>query len=275
MWSTPVEQITRIMIEDYLVSKRRGLSVSTVKHIRTVIKQSLDRADLPVNPATGVRVVERQRANGNKQISAYNEEEVELLLETFRTNAPRYYLMVLFMVRTGCRTSEVAALRWDDLDLDNRIATISRGLVRGRIEDSTKSGLDRDIDLTPQLTSELKKAKLMSGGKGLVFKNPQGNAVNFNLFRRRAYSKMVARAGLKPTRLHDLRHTYASILLKKCRDILYVQRQLGHSKPSITLDVYSHFLEDDSPTRMVDALDNNPAPNRTPDAPKQKAATPL
>ena len=82
MWDTSVDQISRTMIEDFLAQKRRNLSASTTKHIRTVIKQSLDRADLPVNPCSGVKVLERKRTNGKHKISVYTESEVEHLLET-------------------------------------------------------------------------------------------------------------------------------------------------------------------------------------------------
>lgn len=274
-WDMPVRQITVGMIEDFLADKRSVRSASTVKHIKCCISLSLQRAvkenAIAANPCAEAKIVgsrKDSKRKKNDKVKVYTEAQVELLLDTFKQHRPQYWLLILFMVRTGCRCSEVAELRWSDLDLDNRVARIERGLVRGRIEKTTKSGVGRDVDLTPQLVKELKKAKLASSGDGLVFPNTAGNHLDLNLIRRRHFNKMIALAKLPPRVLHDLRHTYASILLKKCRDVLYVQKQLGHSKPSITLDVYSHFLEEDSPTRMVDMLDS--APNRTLYAPETK-----
>ncbi|WP_136808734.1 tyrosine-type recombinase/integrase [Desulfosediminicola flagellatus] len=276
-WDTPAKEITKSIIEDFLTKKRRNKALSTVKHIKTCISQSLDRAvgqpGVPVNPCITVKLRENRRAakkaKATKKGQYYSEDQVEKLLETFKQHDPYYYLLALLMVRTGCRCSEVAALNWDDVDLDNRTLTIKKAYVRGKLIELTKSGEDRDVDLTPFLTSELRKAKLASGGSGFLFTNKAGGRIDFNNFRRRHFNKIVAKAKLPVRRLHDLRHTYASILLKKCRDILYVQKQLGHSKPSITLDVYGHVLKDNSPGKMVDILEERTSASRAPQIKKE------
>ena len=148
----------------------------------------------------------------------------------------------------------MAALQWNDIDLDNRIATICRGLVRGKIEDTTKSGLDRDIDLTPQLTREMSSTKISSGGQGLVFKNPEGNAVNFNLF-----SACVQQDGSQGKTEIPPDCMTSGIPMPQ-----YYEKMPGYSlcpeaaRPQQTQHypgcLFTHFLEDDSPIRMVDAL---------------------
>lgn len=271
-WDMPVKQITVGMIEDFLASKRKQRSASTVKHIKCCISLALKRAvsdnAIGANPCTEAEIVGNKKDRKKKKrekVKVFTETQSELLLDTFKKHCKKHWLMILFMLKTGIRTSEAAELRWSDIDLDNRVAHIQRGFVRGRIEDTTKSHEDREVDLTPHLVNELRKAKLAAKTDELVFPNSAGNHLDFNKFRSRHYNKMVAKAKLPARRLHDLRHTFASILLKRCRDILYVQKQLGHSKPSITLDIYSHFLEDDAPTKMVDMLD---APICSPTAPK-------
>ena len=59
---------------------------------------------------------------------------------------------------------------------------------------------------------------------------------------RRHFYPAVKKAGLKHIRFHDLRHTYASLLIEQGENIKYIQTQLGHSSPTITLNVYAHLL---------------------------------
>jgi len=137
------------------------------------------------------------------------------MLDAFKKREIAHYPMVLFMVRTGCRSSEVAAVTWDDIDFDDRKASINKGYVRGRVT-GTKSGKGRKIDLTPQLISELKKLKLKNQASGdTVFQNKFGGFVNMRLFTRDVFKPLCKKARLKPTRLHDLRHSYISTIDRK------------------------------------------------------------
>jgi integrase len=104
--------------------------------------------------------------------------------------------------------------------------------------------------------SELKKLKLKNQASGdTVFQNKVGGDVNMSLFVRDVFHPVCKDAGLKRTRLHDLRHTYISLLIERTQDIYYAQQQAGHHSIIVTCDRYGHLLNDTSKTRKVDILD--------------------
>ena len=72
--------------------------------------------------------------------------------------------------------------------------------------------------------------------------------------KRRHFTKALTKAGLSHIRFHDLRHTFASLLLAKGAPITYVSRQLGHANPQITLGVYSHWIPEENQRDRVNML---------------------
>lgn len=137
--------------------------------------------------------------------------------------------------------------------------------------DSPKNGKNRKVDLTPQLVKELRELKIRNQGKGdWVFQDGDGERVNMTIFRKRIWYPTLERAGLRRTRLHDLRHSFASMVICLTKDIFYTSKQLGHSSIQITCDRYGHLVEDEAETRGVDVLD---APTCTHTHPKKKVRT--
>jgi integrase len=88
--------------------------------------------------------------------------------------------------------------------------------------------------------------KLKSGGRDedLVFPNEAGQPLNYSNMVQRYFLKALREAKIPRVRFHDLRHSYASLLLGQGENIKYIQNQLGHSSPMVTLNIYSHLLKD-------------------------------
>jgi integrase len=264
-YKKPITDIAESDIEDFLISKRAKRSWSTTKNIRNAISNTFKRAIkkkvLKDNPCDNVEFKAKGEAE-NKLEDPYNREELEQLLETFKGD--KHYPMVFFMVKTGCRAGEVAGLQWKDLNLEGRKVTISRAIVRGEVTD-TKNGKSRSIDLTHALVAELRKLKIKNQkGGDWVFQNNRGGIVCMDNFRKRVWYPMLEVADLRRTRIHDLRHSFASLLIKMTKDIYYAQKMLGHSSIKVTCDRYGHLLDDEKEERGVDVLDT---PIRTLSAP--------
>jgi hypothetical protein len=103
----------------------------------------------------------------------------------------------------------------------------------------------REIVLMPALTRMLREHKLASDFStefDRVFPSERGTALNSRNLSRRGLDKGVNAAGLRPIRFHDLRHTFASILIDQGHNVVWIARQLGHANPSITLNVYAHLF---------------------------------
>ena len=80
--------------------------------------------------------------------------------------------------------------------------------------------------------------------KTLSFPNEAGQPLNYSNMVQRYFLKALQDAEIPRLRFHDLRHSYASLLIEQGENIKYIQTQLGHSTPTVTLDIYTHLMKD-------------------------------
>ena len=120
------------------------------------------------------------------------------------------------------------------------------------IREKTKTGKKRRVDLSDELLESLitlrRKRKadfLAKGGNQIpewVFINREGNPLDMDNIRDRVFFKALDKAGLRGLRLHDLRHTFASLHIQKGESLAYVRDQLGHGSIKTTVDIYGHLV---------------------------------
>ena len=110
--------------------------------------------------------------------------------------------------------------------------------------DVKTSASNRRVDLGPTMMSKLKEWKLACppNSINLIFPNGRGNPINHNNLIKRQFYPALDDAELPRIRFHDLRHTYESLLIEQGENIKFIQTQLGHSKSSITINVYGHLI---------------------------------
>lgn len=165
----------------------------------------------------------------------------------------------LFLATTGARRGEVVGLRWEDLDLDGATARVRRSLQRVK-----KTGLvafdpktersKRPVPLAEVVVEALRRRKDAQAEErslardawvetGYIFTSAIGTPVDPMALTHR-WEEVRVKIGAPLARLHDLRHTVASIGIKQSSDILGVSRLLGHSKVSTTTDIYGHELQE-------------------------------
>jgi integrase len=155
------------------------------------------------------------------------------------------------------RQGELAALRWEDLDLSERgSVTVRRSAdtrTRTRVS-TTKTGEERRIGIGSRTVAVLKGHKKRQleermaasswADPGLVFPNAKGKIRRRDSVMR-SLRRFLAEAGLPAeVRFHDLRHTAATLAIKQGIPIPTVSKMLGHSDPAMTLRRYAHVLED-------------------------------
>jgi integrase len=108
------------------------------------------------------------------------------------------------------------------------------------------------------LKTERKREALAKGWREvpeLVFVNESGNVIDAENLRGRVFNCALAKAGLRKIRIHDLRHTFASLLLQQNESLVYVKDQLGHHSIQITVDTYGHLVPGAN-RQAVDRLDD-------------------
>ena len=172
----------------------------------------------------------------------------------------RLYALWLLYATTGLRRGEALGLRWDDIDLEagtiyvHRNRTMSRGKVVVH-ETKTEHGR-RKIALDPSTVAVLRQHRIRQLEErlaadvawhetGAVFVRLDGRELQPTNDVTAVFTEHARTAGLPRIRLHDLRHTYATIALSNGVPITVVSRRLGHATVSVTLDIYSHCMPTD------------------------------
>jgi integrase len=207
--------------------------------------------------ADGISHTERHAA-----IRPLSETELASFLNAAREDDFVYHALFLTLARTGLRPGEALALQWEDVDLGERELLVERALSAGLVG-TTKTGHVRRVDISQELAAELSRLYVARERQTLefgwsevsqwVFCNSRGGILDESRLRKRLTRAMKV-AGLSGHRLYDLRHTFATMLLAKGVPITYVAAQLGHAKPTTTLQWYAHWLPRNSKS-FVDALD--------------------
>ena len=247
-----VKDITRQMLQEYANMKLKKLSVSSVKKQFIVIRGALHDAAvddvISSNPAENVEFPEAVKFEGK----SYTPDQVLTLLEAAAKEGEPIHSAILLAVIYGLRRSEICGLRWKDIDFDsNRMyirhtKTQNGSLVLEGDQTKTKKSR-RTIDLIESTVPYLQKLKEDQKRNGLKLDKvcvwPDGREVRPDFVTRRT-GQIMKKYGLEEIRLHDLRHTAATLLARKAT-AKQVQEFLGHSDVSITMGIYAHLLEED------------------------------
>jgi integrase len=234
---------------------------NTIRCLSSLLSHAVEDGLLTVNPAfkPGKFLPKISKRRG---INPLTREEIATLLYTAKAKASRYYPIFLCAARTGLRMGELLALRWEDLDFNGRCIQVSRNYTHWKLT-TPKSGESRAVDMSLELTRVLTDLKLErqieAGASGTdvppwVFCNEKGGLLHPHNLRDRIFYGLLKKAGLRQVRFHDLRHSFASLLLQQGESPVYVKEQLGHSSIQITVDCYGHLIPDGN-KQAVDRLD--------------------
>ncbi len=183
---------------------------------------------------------------------------------------PEYYPLFLTALRAGLRRGELVALQFGDIqfgkdeDDANRFILVRHNYVR-REHTTTKNKKQRRVDLSRELRRvliDVRDARLLNAylqGKNdisgeLVFPSPDGTILDPDNLYHRYFLPVLAKAGIRKVRLHDLRHTFGSLLIQAGASIVYVKEQMGHSSIQVTVDIYGHLIPGAN-VSYVDRLD--------------------
>ena len=233
----------------------RGLSPTTVRYLHRILTHAFEDAVrwglLLRNP---VRQVDPPR-KADVEIATWSAAEVRSFLES--VSSDRLAAMWVLLCTTGMRRGEVLGLRWDDIDLDNGRIAVRRALVeiagsevhlsepktsRGRRSVSLDT---RTIDALAQHRrrhAEEHLARGLGGRPEVVFTSADGALIQPQ-YVTRSFRSLTRKAGLRAIRLHDLRHTSATLALSAGIHPKIVSERLGHSTVQLTLDRYSHVVD--------------------------------
>jgi integrase len=276
----PIDTITRGHVRDTLLDiHKKGLSKSTVSTARNVIsgtfEHAIDEELVKENPSRGILgKLGLDERKDREPVLPMTADDVSQFLSTCKKHRKDWYPFSLCAFRTGLRLGELLALHWGDIDWNSKYIHVQRAFRNGMIT-KTKTNRSRRVDMSDQLFDELKalykrrKEEGLKAGKGapgeIVF-HTNDEYTSQNTIRN-IWKRMLKKAKLRDMRFHDIRHSFASLLLSNGESPVYVKEQLGHSSIQMTVDIYGHLIPS-SNRQAVNALDEN-APKRTLSAPTQ------
>lgn len=246
---------------------REGLSVRTRQNVHATLKRALKQAvtwgELSANPADGIAPPKAPPGGEAEaeEIKALTDEEARRLFDAARERGDRFHHLYITAVRTGLRQGELLGLKWEDLSLDTDPASLTlRRSLATRIGGGTyftptkRKRQRRRVVLLEEAAQALRDQRELQAEEreaakgrwrenGLVFPSTIGTPMNARNLYARHFKPLVRDASLPDISFHDLRHTFATIMLFEWgASPRFVQEALGHSSIKITMDIYGHIM---------------------------------
>lgn len=236
----------------------KALSPRTVEFARAVLRRALQDAVLDrvieVNPVVGTK---RPRVLKPKH-TTWTGAQARTFLEGL-DEADRWAPLWTLALATGMRRGELMALRWTDVDLEAGVVHVERSVTQvnqQRVYVTPKNHERRDVTIDPRSAAALRgwrKAQMAErlawgaayqGGEDLLFTWEDGRPVLPD-FATRTFGVLTTGLEVPRLKLHELRHTHATMLLRDGVPVHVVAKRLGHKDPSVTLNVYADAIPDD------------------------------
>ena len=252
-------RLDEIGIDDVLALisdlRKRGYSGTTIATTLTPLSRlfahAVRRDLIEVNPVSKLDRSERPRVSRQER-PVLNPGEIGRLLDAA---PPRFRTLLATAILSGLRQGELLGLHWRDLDFDNELIHVRTALNRKRqdVPPKTERAV-RDVILMPALAQALRQHQRESSFNSpddYVFTTRFGTPEHAAHLGLRALRPALQQAGLRPVRWHDLRHTFASLLIAGGANVTFVSRQLGHTSSQVTLGIYAHLLDREEQARRT------------------------
>lgn len=263
--NVPLQRLRPAHIEAYYAGAK--VSASTLSLHHTILHSALRKAVrdrlIAVNPARDLEGKPRRlHSRDEARKHCWSLSEAKLFLEIARAAGPQAGAFYTLALDSGMRKGELCGLAWADVDLDASTVRVVRQLlspsltIGGELRiGPTKTSKVRTVrisDETVRLLQEHRKQQRQSMMRhrdtwkdlDLVFTRDDGQPLLMNNLGQREYASLIKAANVKSIKFHGLRHTCATLLLQAGTPVHVVSERLGHSKVSMTMEVYAHVLPD-------------------------------
>lgn len=279
--TTRLVDLTTGALQEFYIGKLKGehgdrkISRRTVEYLHTIIGSALTQAyknGLVLKNVNDSTVLPKKEQT---EITPLTVGEVKKVLEVSKTSDIHALLVVA--IYTGMRKGEILGLKWEDIDFNNKVIHVKRSLCRVKNDDPEDSRKTKLVLMKPKTVKSVRTIPLSKEAEyalrrhhikqneqkmkyrniyqdqGLVFTREDGTFADARGVIRK-FQKILDEAGVKRCRFHDLRHTFASILLNNGESMKVIQELLGHSTITTTMDIYSHVTEE-TKERSVELLE--------------------
>jgi integrase len=271
LFRQPIDRVTRNQFKKHLrkLSKERSPALVEAVHavVSSIFEEAIDSGLIRDNPARRLlrKILPKEHQRDVKDAAPMSITERDRLMAVAQTTCPASMRMALMvMAFMGLRLGEALALRLKHLDFGRMLYHVTESYKEGVFR-KPKGGKSRFVDIPDFLAAELeahvaflKRERLRLGIGGPVdalLVNPKDGDAPFSQRDVQCGLRRACKAaGLEIRNPHDLRHTYATILLMAGVSPAYVQKQLGHSSISMTVDIYGHWIPGEGRAGLEAAL---------------------
>ncbi|MCP1148540.1 MULTISPECIES: site-specific integrase [Bacillus] len=265
-------QLKRIDYQRYINNLLNKYAKSTVQTIHSIFCSAINKAVelemLTHNKYSNISIKKDSNVNDDK-INYLTKDEVSIFINAAKKSRFHHYIIALILLRTGIRKGELIALKWDDIDFNQKTIRINKSRSEHGVKlPKTKSSI-RTIAIDDTLITELKKYRTWQKKNkikyGIAYQEPNfliasPNGKDIGTFGiNKAIDSILSKTNLHHITPHGLRHTHAIMLLESGVDIKTVSDRLGHATINMTADVYLHVTkkhETESVLRFEKYLEN-------------------
>ena len=240
----PLVKLEARHIEKMLAGLPSHLSDTTRRYCYVVLRIALGRAYKQGLVMRNVATMVDAPRKAHHEVEPLDQDELRRLIASLEGD--RLEALYVTALATGLRQGELLGLRWQDVDLSDGTVTVRHTLSRigaGLGEPKTEASR-RTVRLPDSAAGALRRhkatQKLVRLTDGYVFATRTGTPLQARNVTR-GFHRALQKAGVERRRFHDLRHTFATLLLSQGVDIAVVSKALGHSNVSTTADIYSHW----------------------------------
>lgn len=260
---TLLQDVTPHMLQAFMNSLYLKYAKSTATHrvaqVKAVLNEAYRLREIQDNPCNYVKIpTSTKEGSRNKVQEPFSKEEAQDFIN--KLEGRFFEVHLLLMLLGGLRSEEVCGLKWDDIDFKAKTLSIKRVLVFSKskyyFKEPKTSGSIRTISIPDTLISKLKKLKISHNQlklegllnlkgefDGLVCLNSNLEPIHSQRLWQN-FSDFCKNYNIRRIRMHDLRHTHATLLVLSGTDFKTISNRLGHEDIKITLNRYSHVLKE-------------------------------
>ena len=269
--SVPITAVTPMLLRKVIGGidwKTPTIKRAAIARVGALFRAAMLDEVIERNPATAIQLPARTK----KTIEPFSVTEADAIIEWMYANftmpaAEIYAPYFEFAFYSGMRTGEIAALRWDELDLENRTAHICRIVVDGELQERTKTNYARTIMLNTRAMHALDKAKEIAADRKTQLRRiskqspyvfqPSGSSefIHRPTTTSGHFNRAVAALSFKHRSQYNCRHTYATMCLMAGMNPAFIAGQLGHSV-QVLLSTYARWLNSTTDWTEVSKLEN-------------------
>lgn len=268
----PITAITTMVLRRIISEtawETQSIKRESIARVTSLLKSAVQDELIERNPATPIKLPNRAK----KQVDAFSEEEAAAIIEWMYANFKKPGVCIFaayfeFAFYSGMRTGEIAALRWDEVDMQARTAHVCRIVVDRKVEERTKTKYARTVMLNSRAINALQRARVIaderlmqhrrikqesqyvfppSGGSEFICRPSQTGA---------QFSKALEALKLRARPQYNCRHTYATMCLMAGMNPAFIAGQLGHSI-QVLLTTYAKWLSSTSDWSEVGKLEQS------------------